>query len=61
MATSKYTRRIVTYIRGKTLRDFDLEQTREHDTEASVARELIKLGLQKLKEDRDKTNSTKRP
>lgn len=60
MSISKYSRRIVTYLRGKDLKEFTFEQTREHDTEAQTARALIKLGLQKLKEDRDKTNNAKK-
>ena len=56
---SKYSRRIVTYLRGKDLRAFDMEQTREHDTEAQTARELIRIGLKKLEDDR-KANTTKK-
>jgi len=54
MALGKYTKHIQTYLRGTTLKDFKLEVAAGilGISESEVARELIKKGIEKVKDER---------
>jgi hypothetical protein len=52
MSVSKFTKKVVTYLSGETHKNFELERLRSEEKPAPFARKLIKLGLEKLEEDR---------